>query len=274
MIDEKTIYFSTGEFAKLCRVNKKTLFYYNDIGILCPEKIADNGYRYYSHNQLELLSVISTLQDTGMSLKSIKELIDRRNSQNITEVLKYEVENLEKEIKRLKRIRDGVKNRIASIEEGRTRAGNFEISYQPEEYLILSDSIDNSADIYDVDTYTAHITYCKEENLDEGYPVGVILEKDKLLKGAFNKYSCYYTKVRKGVKSGRLFVKPEGTYLVYYARGYYDKLPLHYERIMQYIAENHLTVKGNSYEQGLIDEVAAKDTGEYVIRISIEINEG
>ena len=55
MKENNTKYFSTGEFAKLCKVHKKTLFHYDEIGLFKPEKVMDNGYRYYSIYQLELL---------------------------------------------------------------------------------------------------------------------------------------------------------------------------------------------------------------------------
>ena len=39
-------YFSTAEFAKLCKVHKKTLLQYDDIDLFKPEKVNENGYRY------------------------------------------------------------------------------------------------------------------------------------------------------------------------------------------------------------------------------------
>ena len=53
---------STGTFAKLCGVPKKTLLYYDEIGLFQPDHIAENGYRYYSYRQFEVLSVILALR--------------------------------------------------------------------------------------------------------------------------------------------------------------------------------------------------------------------
>ena len=61
-------HFTTGEFAKLCRVKKQTLFHYDDIGILSPEIVARNGYRYYSYKQLETFYMIATLKELDMPL--------------------------------------------------------------------------------------------------------------------------------------------------------------------------------------------------------------
>ena len=83
MKDINTKHFSTGEFAKLCKVNKKTLFYYDEINLFKPEKVLSNGYRYYSTYQLETFNVIFTLKDLGMPLKEIKDFMDKRNAKNI-----------------------------------------------------------------------------------------------------------------------------------------------------------------------------------------------
>ncbi|WP_270506435.1 MerR family transcriptional regulator, partial [Paraclostridium sordellii] len=95
-INEKR-YFSTGEFAKLFKINKKTLFHYDEIGLFKPEKVEDNGYRYYSEYQLDLFSVIYTLKEIGMPLKDIKNLMDNRNPERILNLFRNKYEEIEKE---------------------------------------------------------------------------------------------------------------------------------------------------------------------------------
>ena len=47
---------SIGEFSKICKVSTKTLRYYDEIGLINPSKInQENGYRYYSIEQLETM---------------------------------------------------------------------------------------------------------------------------------------------------------------------------------------------------------------------------
>ena len=46
----KAGYFTTGELAKLFRINKQTLIFYDKEGIFCPSYVAENGYRYYSYS--------------------------------------------------------------------------------------------------------------------------------------------------------------------------------------------------------------------------------
>ena len=103
MSNNKTKYFSTGEFARLCKVNKKTLFHYDDIGLFKPEKILDNGYRYYSEYQLEVFDFILTLRDIGMPLKEMKKLMDTRNIASILDVFEFETNKIENQIQKLQR---------------------------------------------------------------------------------------------------------------------------------------------------------------------------
>ena len=43
----KKYFLTSGEFAKMNGSNKRTLHYYNDIGLFRPEMIDENGYHYY-----------------------------------------------------------------------------------------------------------------------------------------------------------------------------------------------------------------------------------
>ncbi|BFL22225.1 hypothetical protein K300107B2_20020 [Mediterraneibacter gnavus] len=42
---------TTAQFAKLHEVNKRTLHYYDEIGLFRPLTKAENGYRYYDISQ-------------------------------------------------------------------------------------------------------------------------------------------------------------------------------------------------------------------------------
>ena len=72
---QKKYLFSSGEFAKLTGVNKRTLHYYNDIGLFCPEVVGENGYHYYTCFQFAKLELILTLRKIGMSIEEIREYV-------------------------------------------------------------------------------------------------------------------------------------------------------------------------------------------------------
>ena len=66
-----------GEFSNICRVSAKTLRYYAEIGLILPDEInPENGYRYYSINQLEKMLLINRLKDYCFSLEEIKSIFE------------------------------------------------------------------------------------------------------------------------------------------------------------------------------------------------------
>lgn len=66
------------EFAKLSGVSRKTLIYYDKIGLFCPETVnPESGYRYYSYLQLDVISAIYALKEIGTPLKDINVYLDK-----------------------------------------------------------------------------------------------------------------------------------------------------------------------------------------------------
>lgn len=65
-----------GEFSRICSVSKKTLRHYDEVGLLRPEHIADNGYRYYESSQLRTMLLISRLKSYGFSLAEIGAVLE------------------------------------------------------------------------------------------------------------------------------------------------------------------------------------------------------
>ena len=65
----------TGDFAKLCNTNKRTLIHYDEIGLFSPAYTDEKGYRYYSENQCDTFFTITCLKEIGMPLKEIKQYL-------------------------------------------------------------------------------------------------------------------------------------------------------------------------------------------------------
>lgn len=63
--------YSIGEFSKLTKLGIHTLRYYEQEGLLLPERNKSNR-RCYSDNDLAWVEFIKRLKDTGMSIKDIQ----------------------------------------------------------------------------------------------------------------------------------------------------------------------------------------------------------
>jgi DNA-binding transcriptional MerR regulator len=64
-----------GDFAKLAGTNLRTLRYYEEIGLLRPASRSTGGFRYYRREDLDRLGMVSRLQELGLELARIRELM-------------------------------------------------------------------------------------------------------------------------------------------------------------------------------------------------------
>ena len=64
-----------GEFAKLAHTNLRTLRYYEELGLLRPAKRSEGGFRYYRPTDLNRVEMIHGLQELGLALERINEIM-------------------------------------------------------------------------------------------------------------------------------------------------------------------------------------------------------
>lgn len=64
-----------GEFSRLSHVSARMLRYYDAMGLLRPDRVGENGYRYYSEPQLIALAAIERLKSYGFPLSEIRDLL-------------------------------------------------------------------------------------------------------------------------------------------------------------------------------------------------------
>lgn len=94
-------YFKTAEFAALCGVKKDTLLHYDHIGLLKPQWVGENGYRYYAAQQLRTYDLIAVLRRLGTPLAEIRDYLTRRSPQALLELLEEKEDQLAAERRRL-----------------------------------------------------------------------------------------------------------------------------------------------------------------------------
>lgn len=61
MIPQETT-FTIGQFAAIHGIHKKTLMWYDQVGLLSPAFVGENGYRYYSYRQSARLETLPLTQ--------------------------------------------------------------------------------------------------------------------------------------------------------------------------------------------------------------------
>lgn len=68
--------FYIGKVEEICKISKKTLRFYDKIGLLSPDEISmKNSYRYYSKGNLYNIPIIKYYKQSGFKLENIKNII-------------------------------------------------------------------------------------------------------------------------------------------------------------------------------------------------------
>lgn len=91
--------YTIGEAAKKLQVSTRTLRYYDEKDLVRPAYIKENGYRFYSEEQIRQIELIIFLKELGFSLKQIKMLIqDEHGSQSLELLLKEQYQENQRKI--------------------------------------------------------------------------------------------------------------------------------------------------------------------------------
>ena len=95
--------YTVKQLSKLAGITPRTLHYYDEIGLLKPSRIGDNGYRYYGGESLLRLQQILFYRALDMPLDQIKKTMGRRDF-DIQEALESHKVELRKRLARMERL--------------------------------------------------------------------------------------------------------------------------------------------------------------------------
>ncbi len=114
---------SIGEFSNICKVSTKTLRYYAEIGLILPDEIKpENGYRYYSIEQLETMLFINRLKSYNFSLEEIKTILEAEESQDekLYFALTGKKKEIENQVQEFEKTLDQLNKDISNLKQGKT----------------------------------------------------------------------------------------------------------------------------------------------------------
>ena len=103
--------YTVKQLSKLAGVTPRTLHHYDEIGLLKPSRVGENGYRYYGEESLLRLQQILFYRELGIPLEDIKKLMGRRDF-DVVGALYGHKEALQNQVTRLNRLIHTVDNTI------------------------------------------------------------------------------------------------------------------------------------------------------------------
>ena len=248
-------YLTTGEFARLCGVSKHTLFHYDELGVFSPAVKAENGYRYYSMAQIDVFFVISTLKELDIPLREIKAYLDRRSPEELVRLLQGEARLLDEKIRRLRRMKELIR-RKAELTESALASG-------PEGPSERSAAL----------SLAEHVRFCDEHEIVSPYATGSMIGLSEVERGDFTRYSHFYTQLDAPPRGLPVYVREAGSYLTARHCGGYDSAHETYRDLLRYAREQGLPLTGSFFEDVLLDELSVSGYENYVLQISIRLDE-
>ncbi|WP_066059851.1 MerR family transcriptional regulator [Robertmurraya korlensis] len=265
-------YLTTGEFAKLCKVNKQTLFYYDQIGLLSPVLKNEKGYRYYSIRQIELFFVIDLLKDLGMSLNDIQIYMQNKSPEGFLSLMYQKREEIVKKRQDIEMKEKMIEANIALMEEA------LHLDFQqitfvqfPEATLYLSRNIENVTDEEFVGVVSDFINELSQSQLDSGYPIGTITKRENVQKGDYSNYSYLYIEQPNPKQGYPYFQAVKGDFLIGYHIGEETTINKTYERIFSEMERLELTLGEYVFEEYIYDSVVKNTKDQYVTKIMIQV---
>lgn len=98
-------YYTIGEVSKIFRISTDTLRFYDKINLLKPWKTGENGYRYYSKAQFEMISTIILLRSIGTPIQKLYQILNDQDAGGIEHELLWYNEEIDKKINELRELK-------------------------------------------------------------------------------------------------------------------------------------------------------------------------
>lgn len=269
--------FSIGETAKIHRISKQTLIYYDSIGLLKPTQTNKfNNYRFYSLEDFATLDVILFLKVLKVPLKNIKKYLDSRNVPDSLSFYEEQLSITEQEILKLKAIKEKIKYTMHLYKNYKGADKIYEpFIKRKKSFNTLEAPIKPPYDPTDVDLSLKELLmYVEQTDFLSDYTMGSIVTREDLKTKSFLKNRATFIIINQKIEHEYFKKTPSGKYAVIFHHGTYETIASSYEKLLNYIAKHNYKIISDAYETMIFDCFVVKDEKKYLTEISILIEKG
>lgn len=260
-----------GQFAAIHGINKKTLMWYDEIGLFRPASVnPENGYRYYDYHQSPVLETILLLRDLDVSIHEIQDFMKDRSAGNLKQLLEEKMADLDKQIAHLQAVRTTLSAHRQNMDTLLTMDLSEISVVEREERCLVTVGIDQGTSFErEVELITAETEKYQLGRLHKA-SYGSMISVSSLMSGRYDDYSRLFIEIPFLSYRAGLHMAPGGKYLRAFCKGEWDRLPKRYQEIFDYAREHGLTPYGYSYEMGINENVIER-IEDYIVQIEIPI---
>lgn len=133
--------YTIGNLSEISGVTRRTLRYYDEIGILRPKIINESGYRIYTNEEVDKLQQILFYKNMNLSINEIKKLINDKSTD--------EMKILEEHYKNLLNQKENLENLIKNLEKTiKYKKGEIQMLDKEKFEVLKEENIKNNESLY------------------------------------------------------------------------------------------------------------------------------
>lgn len=276
MTDTKD-YYTAGELAKLFGIPKQTMFYYDKMGLLTPEFVAKNGYRYYAMPQYLTLEIILFLRKLDISVPHIKEFLEHRSRDKILGILKERESLCKQTLSETQQLLTAISCYRKTLESSQHMELNrVLLQCYPDSRMYLTPIPEAHRGGFDAIAIRAqHVHEAFAHSFCKDHPTGWVIHAEDFFSKNFKHSSAIVT--QSGEEGSLLacnYIRPSGLYLSILTKGaYFLHAEEAYEKLSAFMEINRLAPDGDVFLFPIISYWATKDPDEYINSLSVKVKD-
>lgn len=260
-----------GQFAAMHGINKKTLMWYDEIGLFKPATVnPENGYRCYTYHQSPVLETILLLRKLDVSIHEIQAFMKNRSAGSLKCLLEEKITDLDMQISHLQAVRSTLCTHHRNMDTLLTMdLSEISIVKKEKRCLVTVDVDQNTSFEQEVELITAETEKYQLGRLHKA-SYGSMIPVSSLLSSSFDNYSKLFIEIPFLPYQSGLHIMPGGKYLRAFHKGDWNKIPKRYQEILDFAKKHKLTLYGFSYEMGMNENVIDQ-IEDYIVQIEIPV---
>lgn len=267
-------YFTTGELSQLCKIPRKTLLYYDKLGLITPEVVDENGYRYYKRSQLFLLQLVLTLRQLEVPIARIKEYLATRSVETYGDLFQERIKFFTQQIAHLQAMKDELQTELGKLDRiANIILDKIMLIHAPARYLYVSNATEENECFKKRSTHIANMFVKLQKDVAVTTNRFGYIYDAKILQDLDPRHiQHYFYTLNEKLATPHCQLKPAGEYLTLYFQGVYmfnNKKNL--QLLADYCEEQALTPISPLYVTSLCDYWVTGDMSKYVYKLEVMV---
>ena len=268
--------YPIGDVSQLCNISKKTLRYYDKIGLITTQRKDYNNYRYYTYESLLAVPIIKYYKQMGFKLNEMREFIEGNASNVYRTIQKSFVAKIEE----LGKTQEEIQKQFISVRDWYDLIMEAELVIDNSVREVAVKYVDSSELLYLEQTFDSDI---KGAVINIDFTNYVEEMNNKITGAVILNFSSFQDRMQNNSQTIRILQKtlvpcpPEVTMkfgghmmVACYHIGPHETIHETYEKICKWARKHDYTLGVGSFERYVTDYWTTKNEALFVTEILIQ----